>query len=309
MVLNFPLPILINQNGKLCTPVLSRKTLLTLVISQTRKMSSALCLWYDNLNVHLAPVTLCAFARVFMLCCIFACFCRAHLCLPSSSEFSIRLQSLEDLFSVNLCTAFEQETLSHALRANVFWDVTFLFVSPMRLRSGIFWSSWFISRFCAMLLRPCIAPSLLWSMFLLKWLKLCFHEFCLAPCLSRASFQKKRLRLCFRHFWAPCLLGASFLMKRLRLRFCNCWVPCLSGASFLPKWLRLRFHDFWAPFLSGASLLSKQLRLHFHDFDLSPGLLWASSVSDYFCRVSGQALNWTCPWLWVFRPSVYRMLI
>jgi hypothetical protein len=44
MEVSFPLPILINQNGKVCTPILSRKALLTLVIRQTRKMSSALCL-------------------------------------------------------------------------------------------------------------------------------------------------------------------------------------------------------------------------------------------------------------------------
>jgi hypothetical protein len=44
VVVSFPLSISINQNGKLCTPVSSRKASLTLVIELTRKMYSTLFL-------------------------------------------------------------------------------------------------------------------------------------------------------------------------------------------------------------------------------------------------------------------------
>jgi hypothetical protein len=75
---------------------------------------------------------------------IFSCFCHAHLCLTPSSRFSVCLRALGDLFSVNLCAAIKRETLSRVLHANMFRDVTFLFVSLMRLRLGIFKSSQFI---------------------------------------------------------------------------------------------------------------------------------------------------------------------
>jgi hypothetical protein len=73
-----------------------------------------------------------------MLCYIFLCFCRAHLCSPPSSGFSVRLQALGDSFNISLCATLEREILNHVPRANVFLLVTFFLVSQMRRRPGIF---------------------------------------------------------------------------------------------------------------------------------------------------------------------------
>jgi hypothetical protein len=182
-----------------------------------------MCLWYNNLDVRLAPVALCACTWVFLLCCIFACFCRAHLCALLSSGDSVRLRVLSDLFSKKFCAAFEWETLSPVSRVNVFRNVTFLFVSPMRMRPGIFRCSWFISRFV-----------------------LCFGGLAWPLAFCGLRFFKNDLSYASMIFClASCLLGASFLLKWLRLHFRGiCLAPWLSGASFLLKWLRLRFYDF-----------------------------------------------------------------
>jgi hypothetical protein len=88
-------------------------------------------------SIFILPLSRCSLSLACLCCVAFLLvsvilICVRHLRVGFLSTFK------RDPFNVNLCTSFEHKTLSLVSCANVFQNVTFLFVSPMGLIPSIF---------------------------------------------------------------------------------------------------------------------------------------------------------------------------